>query len=176
MTGQNKETEITRSSLELLYEISRELVNALDLSAVLQHVVLLSMRNIGAISGTIIVVDDGGQAIESIIVTGEQIHERTTSRLRVTLERGLAGWVARHKQAVIISNTNNDERWLQRHYDDQKNSEPKSALSVPLLVRERLIGVITLVHPTPGFFTTDHQSLMQAIADQAGISVLNARL
>jgi PAS domain S-box-containing protein len=44
------------------------------------------------------------------------------------------------------------------------------------MVRERLVGVITLVHPVPGSFDGDHLSLVQAIADQAGIAVFNARL
>ena len=44
------------------------------------------------------------------------------------------------------------------------------------MARERLVGVMTLVHPIPGFFTKQHLDLVQAISDQAGIAVLNARL
>ena len=46
----------------------------------------------------------------------------------------------------------------------------------PILTRNKLVGVLTLVHPKPGFFSTEHVALVQAIADQAGIAVLNARL
>jgi len=38
------------------------------------------------------------------------------------------------------------------------------------------IGVMTLVHPAPGFFSAAHLSLLQSIADQASIALLNARL
>jgi two-component system, NtrC family, sensor histidine kinase KinB len=171
-----QENETTRASLELLYHVSRELATALDLRTVLQRVLFLSIRNVGAINGTLIVLDDNGQAVESTIVIGEQIHNHTTSQLRVTLERGLAGWVARQRQAVLVPDTSQDERWLHRPDDAPDRTGAKSAVSAPLLVRDRLVGVMTLVHPDPGFFTLEHLALMQAIADQASIAVLNARL
>lgn len=176
MTLQNKENELTRSSLELLYNISRELATALDLRTVLQRVLFLSMHNIGAISGSLIALDDNGQPFESAILYGSQVFERTNQQLRATLDYGLAGWVTRQRQAVLMPDTSQDERWLRRPDDAPDRTGPKSALSVPLLVRDRLVGVMTLVHPEPGSFTLDHLALIQAIADQAGIAVLNARL
>ena len=47
---------------------------------------------------------------------------------------------------------------------------------MPLLAREKLVGVLTLVHPAPNAFSAEQLDLMQAISDQAGIAVLNARL
>ena len=52
----------------------------------------------------------------------------------------------------------------------------KSAICVPLQAREKLVGVLTLVHPKPNAFSEEQLDLMQAIADQAGVAVLNARL
>ena len=91
MPEEDKENESTRASLELLYHVSRELATALDLRTVLQRVLILSMRNIGAISGSLIALDDSGQPIESAIIYGSQVFERTTQQLRATLEHGLAG-------------------------------------------------------------------------------------
>ena len=172
-----KDTETTRSSLDLLYHISRELASALDLRAVLERMLFLSLRNTGAISGSIIVLDDSGRAVESAIVTGEQVMKDTTQQLRVTLDRGLAGWVVRNRKPALLIDTSQDERWMQRQYDLDERTDPKSAVSAPLLVRgERLVGVMTLVHPKAGFFNEEHLNLVQAIADQASIAVLNARL
>lgn len=176
MSIQYREDETTRTSLELLYHISRELAAALDLRAVLQRVIFLSMRNVGAVTGSVIVLDDAGQLVESILVVGSQVHEHTTQQLQEIVERGLAGWVVRHRQAVLVPDTSRDERWLRRPDDAADRTGPKSAVSAPLLVRDRLVGVMTLVHPRPGFFTTDHLALIQAIADQAGVAILNARL
>jgi two-component system, NtrC family, sensor histidine kinase KinB len=166
----------SKASLDLLYHVSREFAAALDLREVLERVLLLSMQTVGAVTGSIIVIDDSGKPVESAIVTGDQVHKQTTARLRVTLERGLAGWVVRNRQAVLVSDTSLDERWLARRYEPDSQASPRSVVSVPLLVRDRLVGVITLSHQDAGFFTQDHLALVHAIADQAAISVLNARL
>jgi GAF domain-containing protein len=88
----------------------------------------------------------------------------------------LAGWVARQQQSALIANTSQDARWLRRPDDEAATQGSKSALSVPLIAREQMVGVMTLVHLQPDSFTAEDLSLLQAIADQAAISVLNARL
>src|SRR4030066_1243121 len=93
-----QEDNSTRSSLELLYHISRELSAALDLRTVLERILFLSMQNVGAINGSIIVLDDNGMPVDSAIIAGDTIHEHTTKRLKDTLERGLSGWVVRERR------------------------------------------------------------------------------
>ena len=170
------EQDRTRALLELLYHVSREVATALDLRTVLQRVLFEAMRNVGGERASIVVLDDNGKPIDATIVYGQQFHEHTTQQLRETMERGLAGWVVKNRKPALILNTANDERWLRRPDDDSEKTGAKSALCVPLLARERLVGVLTLVHSVPDAFNEEHLELMQAIADQAGIAVLNARL
>ncbi len=165
-----------RSSLELLYNVSRELASALDLRTVLERVLFQSLKYVGGERGSIVVLDDNGKPVEAAIVYGKRILDHTTQQLRETVERGLAGWVLRQRQAAFVPDTSRDERWLRRPDDEADRSGAKSAICVPLMVRERPVGVLTLVHPTPAAYSKEHFSLMQAIADQAGIAVLNARL
>ena len=166
----------TRSPLELLYNVSRELASALDLRTVLQRILFQSLKYVGGERGSIVVMDDNGKVVDSAIVYGRKIHDHTTQQLRETVERGLAGWVVRKRQPAWVPDTSRDERWLRRPDDAVDKSGAKAALCVPLMARERLVGVLTLVHPEPGAYTKEHFNLMQAIADQAGIAVLNARL
>jgi two-component system, NtrC family, sensor histidine kinase KinB len=166
----------TRESLELLYHISREIASTLDLSKVLQRVLFLSMRNIGATSGSIIALDDSGNPVASNIIHEQHIIKEPTKQLRITLDKGLAGWVVNHCESVLIPDTSQDERWLHRPDDDENATGAKSAVSVPFLVRDQVTGVITLIHKEPHFFNLDHLALVQAIVDQAGVAVLNARL
>jgi PAS domain S-box-containing protein len=170
------EVTTTRASLELLYDISRELTAALDLSTVLRRVITLSMSNVGAVNGSIIVLDNSGDPIEGIINIGDRVIENAAKQLSETLNDGLAGWVIRNQSGVLIADTSQDERWLRRPDDHEKQTGPKSAVSVPLIVHQQLVGVMTLVHPSPNFFLPGHLELIQAIADQAGVAVLNARL
>jgi PAS domain S-box-containing protein len=165
-----------KSTLEFLYEVSRELASALELRTVLQRILFQSLKYVGGERASIVVLDDNGKAIDSAIVYGRKIHDHTTQQLRETVERGLAGWVVRHRQPAWIPDTSRDERWLRRPDDAIDRSGAKAALCVPLMARERLVGVLTLVHPEPGAYNKEHFSLMQAIADLSGIAVLNARL
>jgi two-component system, NtrC family, sensor histidine kinase KinB len=168
--------EKVRASLELLYHISRELTTALELRTVLKRVLHLSMEAVGAINGSIIVLDDLERPVDSAIIIGDLIHDRTTEQLHETLDLGLAGWVARNREAALVTDTRNDDRWMLRKYEIEENTGPRSAVSAPLLARDKLVGVMTLAHDSPAFYNQSHLALVRAIADQAGIFVLNARL
>src|SRR5690606_4315317 len=121
-------------------------------------------------------MDDDGKPVDATIVYGRQFHDHTTQQLRETVEKGLAGWVVQNRQSALVPDTSQDTRWLRRADDATDKSGPKSAICVPLIARDKLVGVLTLVHPVPNSFNADHLELMQAIADQASIVVLNARL
>lgn len=166
----------TRALLELLYHVSREVATALDLRTVLQRVLSEAIENVGGERGTIVVLDDNGKPVDATIVHGSEFHDHTTQQLLDTVERGLAGWVVRNRAAALIPDTSRDERWLRRPDDADEKTGAKSAICVPLLARERLVGALTLVHSLPNAFGPEHLDLVQAIADQAGIAVLNARL
>ena len=168
--------EETKSTLEFLYNISRELASAIELRTVLQRILFQSLKYVGGERASIVVLDDNGNAVDSAIVYRRTIHDHTTQQLRETVERGLAGWVIRNRQPAWVPDTSQDERWLRRPDDAVDQSGAKAALCVPLMARERLVGVLTLVHPRPGSYNKDHFSLMQAIADLSGIAVMNARL
>src|SRR6266540_1051093 len=172
----SQEQDKTKALLELLYHVSREVATALDLRTVLQRVMYEALQNVGGERCSIVVLDDSGKAVDATIVYGKQIHEHTTQQLRDTTERGLAGWVIRNRKGVYVPDTSKDERWLMRPDDAIDQTGVKSAICVPLLAREKLVGVLTLVHPKPNVFSEIQLDLMQAIADQAGIAVLNARL
>jgi len=170
------ENSTALTSLELLYNISRELTSALDLSTVLERVISLSMENVGALNGSIIVMDSSKAPIEGILCVGEKQINNATKQLAATLYDGLAGWVIRNQQGALIEDTSKDDRWLKRPDDDASQTGAKSAVCVPLIAHQNLVGVMTLVHPNPNSFSSAHLELIQAIADQAGVAVLNARL
>ena len=166
----------TRALLELLINVSREVATALDLRTVLQRLLFAAIQYVGGERGSIVVMDDLGKPVDATIVYGKQFHDHTTQQLRDTVERGLAGWVVQHRKSVLLPDTSKDDRWLRRADDSVENSGAKSAICVPLMARERLVGVLTLVHSVPNAFNEEHLELMQTIADQASVAVLNARL
>jgi NtrC-family two-component system sensor histidine kinase KinB len=175
MTTDLPATERALASLELLYSISRELAAQLDLRELLQRVLRLTLENVGAGSGSILVLDEKGDVIEGALAYGGKVHDHTAEQLAVTYERGLAGWVVEHREPVLVASTRDDPRWLKRPRE-ATNGDSRSAISVPLAARDRVVGVLTLVHPEAGHFKDDDLTLLKAIADQAGIAVENARL
>lgn len=175
MTAPLPPPERARASLELLYSISRELAAQLDLRELLQRVLRLTLQNVGAGSGSILVLDENGEILEGALAFEGKVHDHTAEQLAVTYERGLAGWVVEHRQPALVASTRDDARWLKRPRD-ATNGDSRSAISVPVTTRDRVVGVLTLVHPDAGHFNQDDLALLNAIADQAGIAVENARL
>ncbi|MEP7359767.1 MAG: GAF domain-containing protein, partial [Anaerolineales bacterium] len=88
-------------------------------------------------------------------------------------DRGLSGWVVRNRQAVLITDTANDERWLA---SPGEGLPVASALGVPILSGNALVGVLTLSHSQPDQFKEEHLSLMQAAADQMALALRNAQI
>ena len=169
-------TDRADSSLELLYRIGRQLVSSLDLQTVLERVLTLSTQNLGAERGTLIVLDGLQRPAQAAIVLNQQLIPFTAEQLHQVVEQGLAGWVLRSRQPALLPDTSQDERWVRRPDDQADRSGAKSAVCIPLLTRDQLVGVLTLVHPVPGFFKPEHLVLLQAIGDQAGTAIFNARL
>jgi PAS domain S-box-containing protein len=167
--------ERARASLDLLYRISRELAAQLDLRQLLQHILQLTLETVGGPSGSILVLNEQGRVLEGALAFGGHVHDHTAEQLTDTFERGLAGWVVEHREPALVKSTADDPRWLRRP-EREGEGESRSAISVPLMTRVRVVGVLTLVHPEPGRFSEEDLELLSAIADQAGIAVENARL
>jgi capsular exopolysaccharide synthesis family protein len=157
----------SRVSMELLYAISRELANQLELSELLHRLLKMTLESVGASSGSIIVLDEQGEALEGVLIWDEKVHAQTAEQLKDIVERGLAGWVIENRRPVVLDNTDEDARWLKREWDGAGGA-PRSAVSVPLMANDRVVGVLTLVHPNVGHFSRDDLSMLTAIA--VGIS------
>jgi GAF domain-containing protein/anti-sigma regulatory factor (Ser/Thr protein kinase) len=159
--------------LELLYDISRKLSSSLDLDKVLRDILSLTIPSVGATRGSIIVLDESGQARRHTLIKEELVVLVTEETVGQILDKGLAGWVVRHKEGTIVFDTRDDERWLAL---TDEHLATRSAISVPLLSQERVVGVLTLVHPEPNRFNGEHLDLLLSIANQAAIAIENARL
>jgi PAS domain S-box-containing protein len=166
----------TRSSLELLFNVSRELTSALDLHTVLTRVLFLSTSSVEAERGSVIVMNEHQQPVDAAIIYEGRLVSYTVDSLKSTLGQGLAGWVVSRVQPALVPDTSQDPRWLRRPDDENERSGAKSAICVPITVRDELVGVLTMVHATPNFFNKEHLALLQSISDQAGIAIHNARL
>ena len=134
-----------------------------DLSNLLQEALLLTVENVGAQSGSLIVLDEMGNLVQGVVAYAGEVRQPPRNQLADTVRRGLAGWVFRNGQPALVEDTQRDPRWLPLEWDDPKAS-PRSAISVPLLAADQVMGVLTLVNPDTRRFTQADLAQLSAIA------------
>jgi D-sedoheptulose 7-phosphate isomerase len=149
-----------RKSLGILLGQS---LGAKDLSSLLQQALLLTVENVGGLSGSIMVLDEQGNVVEGAVAYAGEVRTPAPLQLADTVRRGLAGWVFRSGQPALVEDTRRDPRWLRMEWDKPEGS-PRSAISVPLTANERVVGVLTLVNPNTRQFTEADLALLAAIA------------
>jgi signal transduction histidine kinase len=93
---------------------------------------------------------------------------------RMRLGEGLNSWVASHHEPLLIGSVADEKRIGVRAVADTKPTE--SWLGVPMIARDRLIGVISVESFKKNAFTNDDMLLLTAIANQAAVAIENAHL
>jgi sigma-B regulation protein RsbU (phosphoserine phosphatase) len=88
----------------------------------------------------------------------------------IKLGDGLVGWAAEHKEPVLVSDVSQDPRYINLVPD------ARSELVIPLLSKDRCIGVFDLESPELDAFTKEHKELLTLLASQASVAIENARL
>lgn len=169
-----KKSPVESTHLELLYHVSRELNSRLDLRVLIERILRLTAESVGAENSSLILVNESGQVYDAALIVNGALVSNASAQLGPQLERGLAGWALRQKEPVLLADTSTDPRW--RPAGNSQTAESKSALATPLLYGDRVLGVLTLVHPVPGRFKQDDLALVRAIAEQAAVAVENTRL
>jgi adenylate cyclase len=152
---------------ELLLHLTRELGNTLDLDQLLTHFLDRLADAVGAIRSSIILTTDERPRLYS------SIRNRPSVVAEDILRDGIAGWVLRERRPAIIPETREDPRWIATTPHQQM---VRSAASAPIMREERVLGAITLVHHTPGYFTGEHLDLLNSVAAQSAIALENAEL
>ena len=89
------------------------------------------------------------------------------------LGHGLSGTAAKERRPVLVANVLEDSRYVRHRHPEV---EIRSELAVPLVVRDRLIGVLDLESTEFGAFNEEHSELISALARHIAIAIDNARL
>jgi signal transduction histidine kinase len=161
-----------QEQLNLLNRISDELNTDLDPGRMLQRVLDLTVEHLSASTGSILLLNQQNRVTDFILQ--QKVPRDQADRIVGTvLTEGFAGWVLNSGHGDIIADTRHDQRWVV--YDNQPY-DVRSVLGVPLRRRQRIIGILTLVHAEPHKFNPTALPLLNAIADQAAIALENAQL
>jgi two-component system phosphate regulon sensor histidine kinase PhoR len=166
--------------LDLLAEIS-QMLTLLDRDRLLERVIELTVRALGAEKASLLLHPDHTDEWNQVFIkhtNGSRSVQRYDGAqslhfARRVLDRGLAGWVVQQKQGTIVYDTEQDDRWYV--FPDSK-SGARSAICVPFLYDDSVLGVLTLLHSEPHHFTETHLRLMTIIANQTTVAVRNTHL
>ena len=88
----------------------------------------------------------------------------------IPLGVGLVGYAAQHKQAVLAPDVSKDPRYI------EANPETRSELCIPLIYKDKVIGVLDIEHTRRNYFNEDHVRTMTTMAAQVAIAIENATL
>ncbi len=163
-------TRVSRQAqtLTVLNEISREITSILDLDDLLERIGILLKRVIDFQMFTILLWNDRTQRFEHRF--SSRYGERITRERTVSLGQGIIGSAAQLREPILAPDVRRDPRYI------AENPETRSELSVPLIYKSEIIGVIDLEHTRVNYYNEDHQRTLTTLAAQVAISIANARL
>jgi sigma-B regulation protein RsbU (phosphoserine phosphatase) len=155
-------------TLETLAEIGRELSAILDLDGLLTRLAHLVKRIINYQTFGIALLNEGSGQLEMKIA----LHYGDDPRVLapVTLGEGLVGWAAERREAVLVDDVTKDPRYIAAVAD------VRSEMVIPMLLKDRCIGVFDLESRELAAFTKKHVELLTLLAAQAAVAIENARL
>ena len=155
-------------TLETLAEIGHEMSAILDPDELLTRLAHLIKRVIDYRIFGIALLDEETQMLELKVTI--KYGDDPRAALPVKLGEGLVGYAALHKEVVLVPDVTKDPRYI------AAIPGVRSELVVPLLLKDRCIGVFDLESPEPDAFNKKHVKLLTLLASEAAVAIENARL
>ena len=155
-------------AFETLAEIGRDVAAVLELDALLERIAQLAARLVAYRTFGILLLNETSQELE--LKVGVKYGRKVADLPKVRLGEGLVGYAALHREPVLAPDVSKDARYI-KVVDDVR-----SELAVPLLLKERCIGVLDLESPDLDAFSKREVEILTLLASQAAVAIENARL
>jgi len=158
--------------LTLLNELSRSIVQVLDLDEVLTRIVDEATRMLNVETGSVLLLErNKSEMLFSISVSKGK---RVDIPIRLRIGQGLAGWAVSEGQPIFVNDVSQDPRWFG---EVEEGFETNSILCVPLKLKGRVLGALQVLNKKgPYGFGSSDVALLSAFAASATIAIENARL
>ncbi|NTV36467.1 MAG: GAF domain-containing protein, partial [Anaerolineaceae bacterium] len=169
-----QESEKRAMQLATLNEVTRQLTSTLDVEPLLNTILQKATDILYCEAGSLLMLDDE---------TGEYVFRATVGPVaddlvnrRLPAGSGLVGKAFTTRQPLIVNNVTEAPDWNAQP-DHQTGFITRALLVVPMVVKEKVIGVLEVLNKKDGSpFNTEDQNLLMAFAAQAGVAFDNARL
>jgi len=158
--------------LTIFHDVAKALTSSLDLDSILQTIMEKMAEYFRPDTWSLLMVDEEKSELYFAIAVGAAAEVLAEARVKVG--EGIAGWVAKHGEALIVPEVQNDPRFSPR-LDELTNWQTRSIICVPLRSKHRVLGVIQLVNVNVGGLSEQELFFLNALCDYAAISIENAR-
>ena len=155
-------------TLLLLNEVTREASSTLEVEEVLRRAAELTKRLIDYQIFSILLCDEANNVFRQRVTV--KFGQRTLERFTVSAHEGIVGAAATLKRPVVVPDVQVDPRYI------MLNPETRSELAVPMVYKDRVVGVLDLESPQWNYFTPDHVQVLSILAAHLAVSIENARL
>ena len=156
-----------------LIDISRDLASTLDLNVLLARIVYAAAEVSGAEAASILLYDDTAKQLYFQVATN--IDEPTRRGLVVPLDGSIAGWIVTQRKPARITDVHEDSRFF-GDVEQATGFTTQSILGVPLITKNKVVGVLEAINKLKGKFTDADESMLVVLGAQAAIAIENARL
>ena len=170
---QDLEQKLQRNErqLRVIQEVSRLMTRRMSLPEILQAIVDLVGDATKADACLIYLIDDN----ELVLCATSLPHPGQIGKIRLKMGEGLTGWVARERRMVAISReAYKDSRF--RLFTDLPEDTFEAFLSVPVIARDEVVGVINVQHRKPHQHTGNEMEMVSTVGEQVGCVIVLARL
>ncbi len=154
-------------TLKTLARISQEFTAILELDELLRKIASSVRTLINYDAFSILLVDEEQKALRHRFSIR---YDQRVNIDNIPLGKGITGAAAEARETVRVHDTLTDPRYIASH------SDIRSEAAVPLIVQDKVIGVVDLESDRVGFFTDEHMRTLSLLAPQIATSVENARL
>jgi signal transduction histidine kinase len=156
-----------------LVEIARDLASTLDLDILLNRIIDAASDLTEAGAASILLYDDAARQLNFQVATNLDL--QTMRGLVVPLEGSTAGLAVSTRKLVRIDDGRDDER-IYKKVEQVTRFPTESMLAVPLITKEKVVGVLEVLNKRQGRFTAEDEDLLQVLGAQAAVAIENTRL
>ena len=159
--------------LQGLARLSGVIASSLDLDQVLREIARAAAQLMEAPAVGLWVADDAGRTLEPRGFSDERF-AATYPHRRIAFDEGLPGWVAQHRQTLVIPDVFEDARVIAAEWFRQHGL--RSAYLVPIVHQDAFLGVLAMNGLAPFDLDAEARELLESFVGQAALAIRNARL
>jgi diguanylate cyclase (GGDEF)-like protein len=171
-SGPERKTKRQLQEVAIFNDVAKALTSSLNLDSILQTIMDKMAEFFRPDTWSLLMVDEQKDELYFAIAVGDAAETLKTVRLKVG--EGIAGWVARHGESLIVPDVYNDPRFAKR-IDEMTKWKTRSIICVPLQSKHRVLGVIQLINCAMESFGEQEMFFLHALCDYAAIAIDNAR-